>query len=45
MNIKQTQQQELEDLKHEIELTKLKLELEQLIMKLPPDIQWHKCED
>ena len=39
MDIKQTQQQELENLKHEIEVAKLKLELEQLKIKLPIDVK------
>ena len=36
--IKENQEQELDNIRHEIEVTKLKLELQQLKMKLPPNI-------
>jgi hypothetical protein len=36
--IKENQEQELDNIRHEIEVAKLKLELEQLKMKLPPNI-------
>ena len=36
--IKENQEQELDNIRHQIEVAKLKLELEQLKMKLPPDI-------
>ena len=37
--IKAAQEQELNNIKHEIEVTKLKLELQQLKMKLPIDVK------
>ena len=36
---KENQEQELNNIKHEIEVTRLKLELQQLKMKLPIDIK------
>ena len=36
--IKENQEQELDNIRHEIEVAKLLLELEQLKMKLPPNI-------
>jgi len=35
---KENQEQELDNIRHQIEVTKLKLELEQLKMKLPLNI-------
>ena len=37
--IKENQEQELDNIRHQIEVTKLKVELEQLKMKLPIDIK------
>jgi len=36
---KENQEQELDNIRHQIEVTKLKVELEQLKMKLPIDIK------
>ena len=37
--IKENQEQELDNIRHQIEVTKLQLELEQLKMKLPIDVK------